>query len=99
MPLRAGRPADDGSGGVASVSMSGIDFDPRSALVVVDVQNDFADREGSLYVQGGEQVVPLVNQLVAAAHEAGATVVHTQNTAMNDSTRPAVRGGNLEPPS
>lgn len=36
---------------------------PYSALVVVDVQNDFADKLGSLYVQGGEQIVPLVNEL------------------------------------
>ena len=36
-----------------------------TALVVVDVQNDFADPEGGLYVHGGEQVVPVVNDAVA----------------------------------
>lgn len=54
-------------------------FDDRTALVVVDVQNDFADPSGGLYVQGGEEVVPLVNRLVAAAREAGALVVYTQD--------------------
>ena len=29
-----------------------------TALLVVDVQNDFADPQGSLYVRGGEAVVP-----------------------------------------
>ncbi|MFN0026276.1 MAG: isochorismatase family protein [Acidimicrobiales bacterium] len=47
------------------------------ALIVVDVQNDFADPAGSLYVAGGEQVVPRVNQEVAAARAAGAELVFT----------------------
>jgi nicotinamidase/pyrazinamidase len=50
-----------------------------TALVVVDVQNDFADPSGGLYVQDGEAVVALVNAEVAAAHDAGATVVYTQD--------------------
>jgi nicotinamidase/pyrazinamidase len=46
---------------------------------VVDVQNDFADPSGSLYVDGGEQIVPIVNAQVAAAREAEAFVVYTQD--------------------
>ena len=37
------------------------------ALVVVDVQNDFADAAGSLAVGGGADVVPVINALVADA--------------------------------
>lgn len=62
--------------------MGGIDdigFDASTALVVVDVQNDFADPRGSLYVGEGEQVVPVIDELVAAAGEAGALVVYTQD--------------------
>jgi nicotinamidase/pyrazinamidase len=54
-------------------------FDPRTALIVVDVQNDFADPGGSLYVAEGERTVPVINRLVAAAREAGALVVYTQD--------------------
>ena len=54
-------------------------YGDETALVVVDVQNDFADPSGGLYVQGGEVVVALVNAEVAAAHHAGATVVYTQD--------------------
>lgn len=54
-------------------------YDDRTALVVVDVQNDFADPDGSLYVAGGEEVVPLVNAEIARARAAGATVVVTQD--------------------
>jgi len=52
-------------------------YGPTTALLVVDVQNDFADPAGSLYVRGGETVVALVNAEVAAAREAGAEIVYT----------------------
>ncbi len=54
-------------------------FSPTTALIVVDVQNDFADPEGSLYVAGGEDVIPLVNRLGADAVAAGAPIVLTQD--------------------
>ena len=47
-------------------------YDARTALIVVDVQNDFADPAGSLYVAGGEQVVPLINEEIVRAREAPA---------------------------
>ena len=56
-----------------------LSFDEHTALVVVDVQNDFADPAGNLYVDGGEQVVPQVNRLAAAARGQGAMVVYTQD--------------------
>jgi nicotinamidase/pyrazinamidase len=54
-------------------------YDPTTALVVVDVQNDFADPEGSLYVNGGEAVVHVVNEEIRAAAAAGAFVAYTQD--------------------
>jgi nicotinamidase/pyrazinamidase len=54
-------------------------YDPTTALVVVDVQHDFADPDGGLYVEGGEEVVPVVNDEVAAAHATGAPVIYTQD--------------------
>jgi nicotinamidase/pyrazinamidase len=54
-------------------------YDRATALLVVDVQNDFADPNGNLYVGGGEQVVEVVNREVADALAAGATVVYTQD--------------------
>ncbi len=55
------------------------DYDERTALIVVDVQNDFADPGGSLYVRDGEQVVGEANREIEAAHAAGALVVYTQD--------------------
>ena len=56
-----------------------ITYDPTSALVVVDVQNDFADPGGSLFVRGGEAVVARVNDEVQRAIAGGALVVYTQD--------------------
>jgi nicotinamidase/pyrazinamidase len=54
-------------------------YDERSALLVVDVQNDFADPNGSLYVEGGEEIVPFVNREIDRATGAGSFVVYTQD--------------------
>ena len=54
-------------------------YDPRTALIVVDVQNDFADPAGSLSVAGGEAIVPRVNAEIASASGAGGLVVYTQD--------------------
>jgi nicotinamidase/pyrazinamidase len=55
------------------------DYDAQTALLVVDVQNDFTDPSGGLYVKGGEDVVDPVNVEVAAAQNGGATIVYTQD--------------------
>ena len=54
-------------------------YDDRTALLVVDMQNDFVDPAGSLYVAGGEDVIAPVNQEIAWARDAGALVVYTQD--------------------
>jgi len=54
-------------------------FDSSVALIIVDVQNDFADPAGSLYVDGGDEILPLVNALAAEAVAAGSPVVLTQD--------------------
>ena len=54
-------------------------YDPTVGLLVVDVQNDFADPGGSLYVKGGEQVVVLINAEIERAREARAKVFYTQD--------------------
>jgi len=56
-----------------------IEYDGSTALIVVDVQNDFADPEGSLYVEGGDRIIETVNERIAAAQDAGAPVVYTQD--------------------
>jgi nicotinamidase/pyrazinamidase len=54
-------------------------YDPSTALVVVDVQNDFADPAGGLRVDGGDAIVPMLNAQIESARRAGALVVATQD--------------------
>ncbi|HEY8635863.1 MAG TPA: isochorismatase family protein [Candidatus Limnocylindrales bacterium] len=54
-------------------------YGPGTALIVVDVQNDFADPAGSLRVAGGEGVVPIIDREIAEAMTGGAFVVATQD--------------------
>lgn len=54
-------------------------YDPITSLVVVDLQNDFADPAGSLAVAGGERVVERVNREIERANAGGAPVVYTQD--------------------
>jgi len=50
-----------------------------AALLIVDVQNDFADPGGSLYVRGGDEVVPVINAEIERALGAGATIAYSQD--------------------
>ena len=56
-----------------------VSYDERAALIVADVQNDFADPAGSLAVRGGDGIVPRVNVEIRNAIEGGAVVVLTQD--------------------
>jgi nicotinamidase/pyrazinamidase len=56
-----------------------IDYGDRTALLVVDVQNDFADPAGSLSVRGGEEIIAPINDEVARALAGGGVVVYTQD--------------------
>ena len=51
--------------------MGSVSYDPATALIVVDVQNDFADPKGNLYVKSGEDVVPIINAEISLAKSAG----------------------------
>lgn len=54
-------------------------YSPDAALVVVDVQNDFADPAGGLSVAGGKAIIATVNSEIRMATAVGATVAFTQD--------------------
>ena len=54
-------------------------YDRRTALVVVDLQNDFADAAGGLAVHGGANLVPIINAEIEMARAAEAAIVFTQD--------------------
>lgn len=54
-------------------------YDDRTAMVVVDVQNDFAHPDGNLYVPGGDETIATINSEIEAALQAGSLIVYTQD--------------------
>lgn len=71
-------------------------YGASTALIVVDMQHDFADPSGSLFVAGGDHIVPTVNNHIAQAVEAGSFVVYTQDWHPNE-TPHFVTGGGVWP--
>jgi nicotinamidase-related amidase len=58
-----------------------VELDPATtALVVVDMQNDFVSEGGSLLVPDAAATVPIIAGLIERFREAGAHVVYTQDT-------------------
>ena len=54
-------------------------YDAQTALLVVDVQNDFAEPDGGLSVGDGLAVIPVLCDEIAAARAAGAVVAYSQD--------------------
>ena len=54
-------------------------YHASTALIVVDMQNDFADPAGSLFVRGGDQVASRINDEILLAASEGGFVVYTQD--------------------
>ena len=52
----------------------------NSAVIVVDMQNDFVTPEGNLVAPAAEETIPHIQQLLQAARRAKAPVVYTQDT-------------------
>ena len=69
------------------------DYDDSTALLVIDMQNDFVDPRGGLAVSGALDVVPIVNEEVATATAAGSPVVYTQDWHPESTPHFATSGG------
>jgi nicotinamidase/pyrazinamidase len=54
-------------------------YGPGVALVVVDMQNDFADPRGSLRVAGADAILPVVNEQIQLARGSHSLVVYSQD--------------------
>jgi len=52
----------------------------RTALTIVDMQNDFVKEGGSLVVPDAEATIPNIKSLLDLARESGMRVVYTQDT-------------------
>ena len=52
-------------------------YGPRTALIVVDLQNDFSDPAGGLSVTNGDAIIPTINREIEMATNNDAIVVAT----------------------
>jgi nicotinamidase-related amidase len=52
----------------------------KTALVVVDMQNDSVDPDGALYVPAAKEAVPRIQRLLERARERGVHIAYTQDT-------------------
>lgn len=52
----------------------------ETALIVVDMQNDFVKEDGNLFVPDAEETVPNINHLIEAARKANVKIAYTQDT-------------------
>jgi nicotinamidase/pyrazinamidase len=66
------------------------------ALLIIDVQNDFCPG-GALPVPEGDQIVPVINRWIRAAHERGAKIVATRDWHPADHGSFKTRGGPWPP--
>jgi nicotinamidase/pyrazinamidase len=66
---------------------------PDQALIVVDMQHDFGDPSGSLYVRGAEDIVAPITAAIADAKAAGGLVVYTQDWHPTETPHFAAFGG------
>lgn len=54
-------------------------YNANTALVIVDVQNDFAHRDGTIWIDGADDAISRINEEIALALDAGAAVIYTQD--------------------
>jgi nicotinamidase/pyrazinamidase len=69
-----------------------IEIDKQTALVVVDIQNDFCPG-GALPVDDGDKVVPILNKYIERFRKAGAPILFTRDWHPPDHSSFKAQGG------
>ena len=73
-----------------------MEIDKHTTLIVVDVQNDFCPG-GALAVEGGDQVVPILNQYIKMFTDAKAPIIFTRDWHPSDHSSFKSQGGSWSP--
>ncbi|MEM3195096.1 MAG: isochorismatase family cysteine hydrolase [Metallosphaera sp.] len=60
-------------------------LDPRrTALLIIDMQNDFVDERGKLYVPQAKSTIPSIRRLIDLTRKEGGKVIYTQDWHLKD---------------
>jgi nicotinamidase-related amidase len=62
----------------------GIEFEPGSALLVIDMLNDFIEDEGALLVPGAARIVPRIARILEDARRQGIPVIYVTDSHRED---------------
>ena len=73
-----------------------VEIDKQTALVVVDIQNDFCPG-GALPVKDGDKVVPVLNKYIERFRKAGAPILFTRDWHPPDHSSFKSQGGEWPP--
>jgi len=73
-----------------------VEIDKQTALVVVDIQNDFCPG-GALPVKDGDKVVPVLNKYIERFRKAGAPILFTRDWHPPDHSSFKAQGGPWPP--
>lgn len=52
----------------------------RTAVIVVDMQNEFANPKGKLYLPSAQQIIPSIRSLLSKARQKKVTIIYTMDT-------------------
>ena len=56
----------------------------KTAVIVVDMQNDFAHENGKLFVKNAKDTIPAIKNLLDRAREKGVRIIYTMDSHMKD---------------
>lgn len=62
----------------------GFTFKPASALLIIDMLNDFIKQGGSLVVPGAERIIPVIRETLEAARRARVPVIYVSDAHLPD---------------
>jgi len=61
-----------------------VSFEPRSALLIIDMLNDFIEEGGSLLVPGAKRIVTRIRQILEDARGQGIPVIYLTDSHLED---------------
>jgi nicotinamidase/pyrazinamidase len=61
-----------------------VSFEPKSALLVIDMLNDFIEEEGNLLVPGAKRIVPRISEILKDARNQKIPVIYITDSHRDD---------------
>jgi nicotinamidase-related amidase len=66
------------------VVVMSVKFDPKGALIITDMLNDFVEEDGALVVPDAKKIVPNIKSILEDAREQGIPVIYIKDNHLED---------------